>query len=248
MRRVRLAFTLIELLVVIAIIAILAGILFPVFARARTSAQITTALSNMKQIGIGVHLYTENYDGVLFKIRHENGRKSWKHAIQPYLKNADVFRDPINPAAKLPDEQAAQTDPFKPTFVRGYFYYRPFFKTGNWQDLANYTMRSVHEPARALLIAENKDVYPDYGPWMQYLYNGQNGWKIPNWGGFKFEDKRMVVIFMDTHAKITGLRETCLPDDGENMWQYTRGKYVYPIDGNDTNMPWLDTFCSTLPF
>ena len=55
-------FTLIELLVVIAILSVLAGILFPVFAKARASARKSTALSNLKQIGAALHLYTADYD------------------------------------------------------------------------------------------------------------------------------------------------------------------------------------------
>src|SRR5438270_7299810 len=58
-------FTLIELLVVIAIIAILAAILFPVFAQARDKARMTTCLSNLKQIGTGLMMYAEDYDEIL---------------------------------------------------------------------------------------------------------------------------------------------------------------------------------------
>lgn len=61
-RQFKRAFTLIELLVVVAIVAILAAILFPVFARARENARRTSCLSNMKQIGLGIMLYTQDYD------------------------------------------------------------------------------------------------------------------------------------------------------------------------------------------
>ncbi|MES2462938.1 MAG: prepilin-type N-terminal cleavage/methylation domain-containing protein, partial [Armatimonadota bacterium] len=61
-KRVRSGFTLIELLVVIAIIAILAAILFPVFAQAREKARTTACLNNMKQMGTGAMMYAQDYD------------------------------------------------------------------------------------------------------------------------------------------------------------------------------------------
>ncbi|MDX1935180.1 MAG: prepilin-type N-terminal cleavage/methylation domain-containing protein [Capsulimonadales bacterium] len=111
----RKAFTLIELLVVIAIIAILAAILFPVFAKARDKARQTTDLSNMKQIVLGAMMYVQDYDEVLpspaFRtcgqaqfgadearpfggpIWSRNWRV-WPEVIYPYVKNTQLFTSP----------------------------------------------------------------------------------------------------------------------------------------------------------
>lgn len=82
-------FTLIEILVVIAIISILAAILFPVFARARENARRTSCLSNQKQIGIAVMQYLQDHDE---RYMHDHHR--WADAVQPYIKNQQVFRCP----------------------------------------------------------------------------------------------------------------------------------------------------------
>jgi len=94
----RRAFTLIELLVVIAIIAILAAILFPVFARAREKARQASCASNLKQIALAERMYEQDYDG-RGSVNHcgvqVNGRWwEWWSALQPYTKNWNVFRCP----------------------------------------------------------------------------------------------------------------------------------------------------------
>jgi prepilin-type N-terminal cleavage/methylation domain-containing protein/prepilin-type processing-associated H-X9-DG protein len=88
------AFTLIELLVVIAIIAILAAILFPVFASAREKARSTACLSNMKQLGTATYLYLQDYDETFPLDAHTTNEDSWVFSIEPYLKNKQVLRCP----------------------------------------------------------------------------------------------------------------------------------------------------------
>src|SRR5690348_7030313 len=104
----RSGFTLIELLVVIAIIAILAAILFPVFALAREKARQSVCLSNFKQIGTGVMMYVQDYDDTYppNRVSHlpgggdctANGQKmiTWKTVTLPYVRNIDVYRCPSN--------------------------------------------------------------------------------------------------------------------------------------------------------
>ncbi len=86
----RKGFTLIELLVVIAIIAILAAILFPVFARAREKARQTSCLSNEKQIALGVLMYAQDYDERMPRSRSAGGI-NWRQAVHPYIKNENVW-------------------------------------------------------------------------------------------------------------------------------------------------------------
>jgi prepilin-type N-terminal cleavage/methylation domain-containing protein/prepilin-type processing-associated H-X9-DG protein len=98
-------FTLIELLVVIAIIAVLAAILFPVFARARENARRTSCQSNLKQIGLGLLQYTQDYDETLTLSFYGSsgdsnnaGNYKWMDAIFPYVKSEQLFTCPSDSA------------------------------------------------------------------------------------------------------------------------------------------------------
>lgn len=114
--RKRTGFTLIELLVVIAIIAILAAILFPVFAQARERARAISCLSNTKQIGLAEMMYVQDYDetfwscpwpgGGQFGIPNpaNGGTTFWSDLLQPYVKNTGIFDCPSN------------SDPLYPTY------------------------------------------------------------------------------------------------------------------------------------
>ena len=91
----RTGFTLIELLVVIAIIAILAAILFPVFARAREKARQSSCLSNTKQIGLAILQYVQDYDEKFFAYRMDSGGVYyWDIVTAPYMKNTQILRCP----------------------------------------------------------------------------------------------------------------------------------------------------------
>src|SRR5260221_6614501 len=120
MRRSRSGFTLIELLVVIAIIAILAAILFPVFAQAREKARATSCLSNEKQMGTAIQMYVQDYDEKLFfyastssPSRSRSGAivpnaanvnpVRWWNALMPYTKNTQIL---VCPSDDLPTPSA----------------------------------------------------------------------------------------------------------------------------------------------
>lgn len=106
-------FTLIELLIVIAVIAILAAILFPVFARARENARRSSCQSNLKQIGLGIMQYAQDYDEVMVPAWHEGACSAgqgwqptnsgsfgcydnfkWMDMLQPYVKSEQLFNCP----------------------------------------------------------------------------------------------------------------------------------------------------------
>jgi prepilin-type N-terminal cleavage/methylation domain-containing protein len=117
----RRAFTLIELLVVIAIIAILAAILFPVFAQAKQAAKVTTSLSGLKQVSLGLQIYSADYDDMAaLEYGHAvaplglyQSNTTWAGATLPYVKNQSIYFDKTFPQPG--DMGALYQDPYYPT-------------------------------------------------------------------------------------------------------------------------------------
>jgi len=147
----RRAFTLIELLVVIAIIAILAAILFPVFAKAREKARCSSCQSNLKQMGVAVLQYVQDYDETFptsvlgqLGIQYPGSagyRGVFTHGIQPYIKSAQIYRCPSHSGTEL-----------------SYGYNEYIYDVGrNWSSLASVS-NAVAGVASVAVISESS--YP----------------------------------------------------------------------------------------
>lgn len=97
----KLGFTLVELLVVVAVIGLLAGLLFPVFARARENARRASCASNLHQIGLGFQQYAQDYDErlpgrIMGKDSGQGETNSWRRVLYPYLRSQQIFACPSN--------------------------------------------------------------------------------------------------------------------------------------------------------
>ncbi len=262
----RKAFTLIELLVVIAIIAILAAILFPVFAQAKAAAKATTSISNIKQIGLGMLMYSGDYDDtrVLRRYNPAGDQISWRLTIAPYVKNRDIYKDTVNPASRFPD---LESNPVARTFfgwpplaenekfTRGYAWANVFIN-GSFADNKSVSMTSFSDPANMFNIIESKEAWEDMGPylawvedvdsnvsWIPGIYTGLR-W---NWGGEKWSNKAMAATYMDGHAKRISFSAAC----GRSFMTFAPTSDQvdnWGLSGAEqAGYSWANTWCNTLP-
>jgi prepilin-type N-terminal cleavage/methylation domain-containing protein/prepilin-type processing-associated H-X9-DG protein len=144
----RRGFTLIELLVVIAIIAILAAILFPVFAKAREKARQTSCLSNEKQLGLAMMQYTQDYDE-FYPSTNDYGT-GWAKTVYPYVKSLGVFQCPDDSFPFPTGWITLPADTVKVSYVANSY----VMDHDNAQVSTPYPLAGLDAPAASVLLYE----------------------------------------------------------------------------------------------
>ena len=153
-RTTRHGFTLIELLVVITIIAILAAILFPVFAQARDKARMSSCGSNARQLATGVLLYVQDYDEMLpmaciYDAPTTAPNRMYMGQIKPYVKNESIYLCPSAENAVYGEFWASRT-----AIPIGYNALTEYDSTGVQGVTSASGVTMIEEPARTALFAE----------------------------------------------------------------------------------------------
>lgn len=206
-------FTLTELLVVIAIIAILAAMLFPVFAQAKEAAKKTQCLSNGKQVGTGLYLYVQDFDDTLPMANYPStyigppftvfawhagagkAELNWADLLMPYAKNVEVFRcpDDASGAADWPKGSGFKVDGKPLSYALNQF----FFKTpsGNFFSVTGGSMSAIAAPASKVFVTETQSN-------SHYEIMAPNRWKAPDGRGiFNRHMVGSIFVYADSHAK-----------------------------------------------
>ncbi|HZO87272.1 MAG TPA: prepilin-type N-terminal cleavage/methylation domain-containing protein [Chthonomonadaceae bacterium] len=240
--RMRKGFTLIELLVVIAIIAILAAILFPVFAQAREQARKATCLSNQRQIGTAIAMYTQDYDETLVpaglryahtpSLCYECGGDTgcltdgywtrprawvdWGVPIQPYIKNENLFIDPSRPDWGCLG-YAMNTDSSNDDFPGSPSPPGSFVEAG----LPPVALAGVVAPAECLFIYDSHDAALEDAPSTTVSTDGPDteGWETMN-------------AWLQAERSGMGVVEAAIQHGITSPWRHQVGLNVQWLDGH----------------
>ncbi len=149
----RAGFTLIELLVVIAIIAILAAILFPVFAQAREKARQTSCASNLKQLSYGATMYSQDYDEQLLDYRVINELYLWNVAFEAYIKNKQVHLCPDAPPRSNDPQMGSASQAWNGFRYSGSYAYNGWLYCSARPE-GVCTLAQVPQPSVTMLLAD----------------------------------------------------------------------------------------------
>ncbi len=218
MRRVKRGFTLIELLVVIAIIAILAGLLFPVFAKARDKARQTSCFNNEKQIGMALRQYLDDWDGGLPGYHHNEDptRGYFRLLLQPYLKSEEVWvcpSDSCPSGAYMIRDSNGQLRRERRSYLPNAQVIGPGDSQSGGQGLAPdrgaEAETEIVEPSQTIAIAEKRTGWADW-----HLDFPQD--VLPPYGGEHSLEKQRHnggsnYIFADGHVKWMTFAQTMMP-------------------------------------
>jgi len=224
------AFTLIELLVVIAIIAILAAILFPVFAQAKAAAKKTADLNNQKQIVTAMLMYANDNDDCSPRSHHdlEEGETianlyTWYQPIQPYAKNNDIFRDPV-----LNDTPTLF--PYPVTLADWKTYRTDYLINGFFAHGQNFG--GISRPSEQILTGERHAgiAFFDYHPWPSAPDN--------NWERGFLDGSGYQIGDIDSDAQTVDLL---------NIGRHTGGNNFSFADGHAKWYKFSQTLDKTLP-
>jgi prepilin-type N-terminal cleavage/methylation domain-containing protein/prepilin-type processing-associated H-X9-DG protein len=225
----RKGFTLIELLVVIAIIAILAAILFPVFARARENARKSTCQSNLKQIGMGILMYGQDYDEMgppnhapyTIVVNGATRWAEWWYLVNPYTKNFGVFTCPSS-AVNFWVQDPAGGPNIRMTYGKRGCSDDVFSGEGS-SSLWNGLLTQIQEPAQTIAVGEwgygnGHRLCPHYHAGRTYV-----GYPNPN---IHMEGGNYA--FWDGHVKWMKYEQTLRP---VNLWKMTSKTAADAIPG-----------------
>ncbi len=265
-------FTLIELLVVIAIIAILAAILFPVFAQAREKARAIACLSNMKQMCTASQMYVQDYDEQIFFRASAPGKATasrtgevvpsgdasdywsevWWNALMPYIKNSHVYTCPSDAGPTLSADSTCNAYPAADCPASSLTIKRSYIALSTYRK--RLACREIDDPVDTIIITEKWD--HDYNgtvtdSWLE-PFNGDltPDAQVPThlWTAGNRHQNRINASFMDGHAKSIGTNQ---------IWtsKYITGcelLYEYPVPQGTVNStstaPGQPNICSPASF
>ena len=206
----RRGFTLIELLVVIAIIAILAAILFPVFARAREKARQTSCLSNAKQLALGFVMYCQDYDEMV-PLMAQNGGPSafsglsyicYPELMHPYVRNTQIWRCPSRGGVGAAEQFLMGPYPHYGYGCSLFRATRPHFLGSGFCYPQYHSLAAMQTPAQHVVFAEASALGTTntiYGHWRSRPgYLGDD-----HYNAFPHNEGRNIVL-ADGHAKWYG--------------------------------------------
>jgi prepilin-type N-terminal cleavage/methylation domain-containing protein/prepilin-type processing-associated H-X9-DG protein len=248
----RKAFTLIELLVVIAIIAILAAILFPVFAQAREKARQTSCLSNTKQIALGALMYAQDYDEALCGERMGGGVGcvwppppkpnsgivwTWRFALMPYITPRTNVNNPtaVWACPTMPPVWSEDLKEVDDDLKASYGIPEDTF-WGCYGDAGVHTfaMANLDRPSQMILFGETRWS----GPPINSLFMAWQIYAPPGiaWLGF-WHTGRSNWAFWDGHVKTLKATQTILDNPEDCMWTHNIYPHSQHVFVRDNAMP-----------